>query len=92
MSFVYILQSLKNGKYYIGSTHNLEQRIHDHSMGYSKSTKILLPVKLVFNQKFANISEARRVENWLKKLKRRDYIEKIVQDKEITKFGPLAQR
>ena len=92
MTFVCILKSLKNGKYYIGSADNLRQRICDHSKGYSKSTKILLPLKLVFNQEFENITKARKVENWLKKLKRKDYIEKIITEKVIRKFGLVAQR
>jgi putative endonuclease len=36
---VYILQSLKDGSYYIGSTNNLEESVERHSQGRSQYTK-----------------------------------------------------
>ena len=47
--------------------------------------------QLVFKQEFVNIDIARKVERRLKAFKRRDFIEKIVKDGVIKKFGPLAQ-
>ncbi len=38
MPYVYILQNNK-GKYYIGSTTNIDKRINHHKKGYSISTK-----------------------------------------------------
>ncbi len=35
---------------------------------------------LVFNQQYDSLPEARKIELKLKKLKRHDYIEKIIQD------------
>ncbi|MBK8495377.1 MAG: GIY-YIG nuclease family protein [Chitinophagaceae bacterium] len=37
--FVYILQSLKDGKYYIGETHDVEARLLFHNSGKQRSTK-----------------------------------------------------
>ncbi len=39
MYFTYILQSEKDGRYYIGSTNNLENRLKRHNKGYSRYTK-----------------------------------------------------
>ena len=56
--FVYILRSVKNNRFYIGSTKNIERRLKEHELGFSL---------------------ARQIERKLKKLKRKDYLEKIVQ-------------
>jgi putative endonuclease len=80
---IYILRSDKNNRYYIGSTKNLEIRFQEHSVGLVKSTKFLRPLKIVFFQGYAKLSDARKIEFKLKKLKRRDYIEKIIKDGEI---------
>ena len=87
MSNVYILQSLKNGRYYIGSTNNIKKRIDTHNAGGVKATKNLLPVKIVLRQEYPNMYIARRVENRLKKFKRRDYINKIIKDGKIKITG-----
>ncbi|MCA9404992.1 MAG: GIY-YIG nuclease family protein [Candidatus Omnitrophica bacterium] len=80
MAFVYILQSRKNGNYYIGSTDNIEQRIKQHQKGRVISTKGLLPVDIVFKQACDDIKTARLVEKRIKRLKRKDYIQKIIED------------
>ncbi len=79
MPYVYILQNNK-GKYYIGSTTNIEKRIKHHKKGYSPSTSKMGHVELVLKLKYNTLSEARIVEMKLKKLKRHDYIKKIVED------------
>ncbi|PIU10620.1 hypothetical protein COT27_02210 [Candidatus Kuenenbacteria bacterium CG08_land_8_20_14_0_20_37_23] len=40
---VYILQSLKNKTYYIGSTINIEERFNEHNLGKVAATKHLRP-------------------------------------------------
>lgn len=80
MSFVYILKSRKSNKYYIGSTTDLKNRIKHHKGGHTPSTKRLGDVDLVFSQEYNSVSDARKIEFKLKKLKRRDYIEKIIKD------------
>jgi len=83
MPYVYILESLRDGKYYIGSTKNLEQRLKHHSSGHTPSTKRFGSVKLVFKQYYDNLRDARVIERKLKNLKRKDYIKKIIEDKFI---------
>lgn len=83
MAFVYILKSLKTKKYYVGCTENFERRINEHNSGFVQSTKVLRPLKLMLVQEFDSLSLARKIESKLKKLKRKDYIDKIVKDKII---------
>ena len=80
MAFVYILESIRDGRYYIGSTVNLEKRIQHHQGGHTPSTKGFGGVKLVFQQKYDSLVEARYIEKRLKKLKRKDYLQKIIDD------------
>jgi len=87
MYFVYILQSIKNNRYYIGSTNNLERRLLEHGSGKTKSLKYLRPLKIVFKKEFGSETDARAIERKLKKFKSRDIIEKIIKDQEIT-MGP----
>jgi len=82
MPVVYILQ-LKNDQYYIGSTDNIERRIHENNRGKTASTRNKLPVKLVFFQEFSDLRKARRVEYRLKRLKSRSVIEKIINNRKI---------
>ena len=80
MAWVYIIKSDASDRYYIGSTNDLSQRIERHNKGLVVSTKSFIPWKLVFKQKFDTFGLARKSEIRIKKLKRRDYIERIIQD------------
>lgn len=77
MCSVYIL-SLCNGNYYIGSTRNLEQRLIDHQLGKSGYTHKYLPVKLVFQQSCDNYSQAKKLENHIKRFKSKVMVEKLI--------------
>ena len=79
MAFVYILENRK-GEFYIGSTINLEKRMKQHLKGYTPTTKRMKAFNLVFSQKYENIKDAKRIEYKLKKLKRHDYIARIVKE------------
>ena len=80
---VYILQSLKNGRFYIGSTDNIKRRLQEHNSGKNKSTRYSLPFKLVFSQEFNDIKTARSVEYQLKAKKSRKIVERIVEEGKI---------
>jgi putative endonuclease len=83
MACLYILQSLKNLRYYIGSTIDIERRLVEHNSGKSKYTSATRPYKLVFKQEYPSILLARRIEYKLKKLKSKEIIEKIIKDEYI---------
>jgi len=78
--FVYVLRSLKNNRFYIGSTTDIFERLKKHERGGVTATKYLRPLKLELFQQFDNFSIARKVEFKLKKFKRRDFLDKIVRD------------
>ena len=83
MPCVYILRSQKSGKYYIGSTENLERRLKEHYRGKVYTTKRMLPVELVFKQEYSSIKFAENIERKLKDFKSRMIIEKIIQEGKI---------
>ena len=67
-AFVYILKCA-DGKYYTGSTTDLERRLYEHeTKKYKGYTSYRLPVKLVFSQEFNSYHEAfqfeRKIKNW----------------------------
>ena len=80
MATVYILKSVIGGHHYIGCTEDLQRRFREHNDGTVKSTCRYKPWFVVLKQEYPSLSEARMVESRLKKLKRKDYIEKIITD------------
>jgi len=74
MFHVYILKSLKNGRYYTGSTNNLERRLVEHNSGGSKYTKLTRPFVLVHKEEFSMRREAVARELFLKTGAGRDWI------------------
>jgi putative endonuclease len=83
MGYVYILESLKNGSLYIGSTVHLEVRLIEHAAGKSTYTSHLLPFKKVFSQQYTSLKQARKAELWLKKQKDKDFLKRIIQEGRI---------
>lgn len=82
MAYLYILRS-KSGRYYIGSTVNLDRRIAEHNSGKTTSLKNLIPVELVFKKFYEKPTEARKMELHLKRLKSKVIMEKIIKDQDI---------
>ena len=78
MAWMYILECA-DGSYYVGSTKNLEQRLFQHQEGIgAKYTSRRLPIKLVYSEEYARVSEAfareKQVQNW-SRAKRKALIE-----------------
>ena len=78
MYFVYILKSLKDSGYYIGQTKDLNDRLKKHNNGQVRSTKSRLPFALIKKETFDTRGEARKRENYLKKLKGGNEFRKIL--------------
>jgi putative endonuclease len=74
---VYILQSQKDGRYYIGHTRDLPTRLDQHNRGASKSTRSHRPWKLVYCEEFTTKEEAIKRESQIKKKKSRLYIDRL---------------
>ncbi len=84
--FVYILKGINNSRFYIGSTTDIARRVRDHKAGKVKVTRNLRPINLEFYQEYASFGLARKVESRLKRLKRKDYIKRIIKDS-LIKMG-----
>ncbi len=80
-SGVYILQNNRNGRYYIGHTSDLGRRLKEHNSGKVKATRHLAPWELRVFIKCENPTEARMAEYKLKKYKRRDILERVIENK-----------
>ena len=83
MAWVYILQSVCDKRFYIGSTTDLQARLRHHYNGLTPTTKRFGKLRLAFSEEYKTLNEARAIEKKLKKLKRKDYIEKIVKEGKI---------
>jgi putative endonuclease len=67
MYYVYILQSLKTGKLYIGHTDNLARRVEEHNSGWgSKYTRQNGPWTLLYSESCPDRSSAVKRELYLK--------------------------
>ncbi len=69
MYYVYILESEKSGRHYIGSTANLERRLAEHNEGKVKSTKRYRPWKIIYTEEFSTKTEALKRERKIKSYK-----------------------
>jgi len=78
MYFVYILQSEKDGSYYIGHTSDLEERLKRHNEQRSKYTRSRVPWKLIYKEVSSTRSEAMKREQEIKGKKGREYISYLV--------------
>lgn len=73
IGYIYILKCA-NGKFYTGSTNNLERRMFEHQTGKGANyTKEHSPVELVYYEKFRRIDKAfyreKQVQGWSHKKK-----------------------
>jgi putative endonuclease len=77
---LYILQSEKDGTYYVGTTNNLEDRIKRHNEGRVKYTKPKRPWKLIYSEAHPDRSGAMKREYEIKSHKRKGYVENLIKD------------
>ena len=84
MYYVYILKSVKNGRYYVGCTNDIERRLLEHNSGYSKGSRLNAPFELLFKEEYNSLTEARGREKSIKMKKSRKYIKSLIN-------GPVVQ-
>jgi len=77
MHYVYLLESEKDDRYYIGHTQNLNDRLIYHNTGRSVYTKYHGPWKLLAYKTFETRGEAMKAEMRIKRLKNRKAIQKV---------------
>lgn len=66
MYYVYVLESLKTGRYYIGSSANINERLKEHNSGDSFSTRNQRLWKVIYTEQKKTQIEARRREKFFK--------------------------
>jgi putative endonuclease len=64
--YVYVLKSLKSGKWYIGCTNNLRKRFMEHQNNESKYTKGRGPFELIYYEASFNELDGFAREKYLK--------------------------
>lgn len=66
MVTVYVLKSIKNGKFYTGMAKDAELRLKEHNAGKSKFTKGHLPWILIYTEQHQDWESARIREKYFK--------------------------
>lgn len=66
MFYTYIIQSLKDKSFYIGSTSDLKKRLKQHNSGQANYSSNKTPFKLVWYGASINKSKAQEFEKYLK--------------------------
>lgn len=64
--YVYVIQSLRDKKFYTGWTNNLVNRIKKHNKGLVISTKYRRPFRLIYYEACLNKDDAIKREKYLK--------------------------
>jgi putative endonuclease len=67
--YVYILQSQKDKKYYIGETSNVAERLSFHNSGKQRSTKSRIPFIIILIEEYGNRKEVLHREKQIKSWK-----------------------
>ena len=67
--YVYVLRSLKDGMFYIGSTNDLKRRLQQHQRGENISTAKRLPIELLYFEGHRSKDDAMRREKYFKTTK-----------------------
>lgn len=77
MASTYILKCV-DGRYYVGSTTDINKRQQEHQERRCKFTKSRLPIVLIYKKDFKTLSEARKEEKKIKHWKSRKAIERLI--------------
>jgi len=69
MFYVYVLVSLKTGRFYIGYTSNLQRRLLEHNTNNTKSLRNKGHYKIVYFEELTSSIDARKREKIIKAYK-----------------------
>lgn len=75
--WVYVLESLKDGSQYVGSTHDVSHRLDRHNAGLYPPTKAGRPWKLVHEEEHPTRTSAIRREEFLRSGRGRDFLKRL---------------
>jgi len=80
MFYVYILESLKDKKLYVGYTNNLRRRFEKHNSGKIDVTKYRRPFKIIYYEAYLNQQDATSREKYFKTGWGRTYLKRILKN------------
>ena len=85
MYFIYIIYSKKLDRYYVGTTNDVLKRLCEHNSGfYNESFTVKgIPWELNLSFECESSQKAYGLENFLKRMKSRDFLEKIIVDSNV---------
>jgi putative endonuclease len=85
--YVYILESNKDGRYYIGSTYDIAKRLAYHNKGLSPYTSKFKPWAIRYQEEFDSLKEARSRERNLKEWKNHKRIQALLNRNRVNYTG-----
>jgi len=85
MHYLYIIFSDSLNKYYVGETHNLEERLFKHNNHSYKGafSNITEDWRIVFSKKCDSKKEALFLEAFIKRMKSKKFIQKVIHNPSI---------
>jgi putative endonuclease len=66
MYYIYILQSLKDKRTYVGYSHDIQNRLLRHNAGQVPATQNRRPLKLIFSESFETEQQVKQRELYWK--------------------------
>lgn len=78
MYYMYILRSMQDGRYYIGSTQDVAARLARHNSGASRYTKAKGPWELIYTEQFHSRALAVQREKQIKGWKNKKYVNDLI--------------
>ncbi len=76
--YTYVIRSVKNSSFYVGSTEDLMLRLSRHNDGWTRSTRARRPWKLVYFEEYGTKTKALDREREIKRMKSRKYIRDLI--------------
>jgi len=76
--YVYILQSYKDNRYYIGETADVNARLIFHNSGRQRSTRNRIPFRLVVVEEYTSREDALKREKQIKSWKGGEAFKKLI--------------
>ena len=76
--YIYILMSLKDSKYYIGSTSDVMARLQFHNSGLQRSTRSRIPFQIILFETYSSKKEALKREKLIKSWKGGEAFKRLI--------------
>jgi len=78
MYYVYVLRSLSSKRLYKGFCADLQQRLHEHNLGKTKSTKPFIPWEIVYYEASESLEKATAREKYFKTSAGRRFLKTVL--------------